>query len=190
MKPSAMLGHVWHAAHGWALALALALIVFVLSNPHLYPDPMLHVVHLFQYLYETMAAQQLELPQDARYGLSERLSYVLGASLLGSSPLPGSVPNLPMMLGTAVMALLATVGLGTLLARVARGPGAAGRLPAEGLLVVTLMVYVAGVSAGLGLAWQRYLVPTCLLAILLSALGLAVVARHLAGRANASRAGE
>jgi hypothetical protein len=75
-----------------------------------------------------------------------------------------------------------TVGLGTLIVRAVRGRGTAGRLPAEGLLVLTLLVYVVGISAGLGLAWQPYLVPTCLLAILLSALGLAVLARHLVAR--------
>jgi hypothetical protein len=48
-------------------------------------------------------------------------------------------------------------------------------------VIVTVLVYFAGVSAGIFLGRPRYLVPTLLLGTLLSGVGLSATIRQLAG---------
>lgn len=166
------LTRAWAAGRGWALALALALGVFVVSNPHLYPNPLLHSGHLFQNRADEMQAQQRLLPKDALHNLNDRVRFVFGGSLIehtASGPRRGGLE-----------AALAGIGLGTLLARVWRGWRRRGHPPAEGLVLVTMLSYFVGVSLGLLLAWPHYLVPTFLLGTILSGLGAAAIVSQLA----------
>jgi hypothetical protein len=74
---------------------------------------------------------------------------------------------------------LATIGGAVLLARTWRGWRRTSHIPAEGLVLVTVLAYFVGVTAGLLLAWPHYLVPTFLLGTVLSGLGLSAVTHSL-----------
>jgi hypothetical protein len=168
----ASLQQAWRAARGWAFALAIALGVFVLSNPHLYSDPLVHTAHLFQNRVAEMLLQQRQLPQDALLNPLERVRFVLGGSLIDSMPLGSR--------GLPLEAVLAAVGFSVLAVRTWAAWRAIRELPAEGLVALTVLVYFAGVSAGLLLAWPHYLVPAFLLACLLSGLGLSTITHSAA----------
>jgi 4-amino-4-deoxy-L-arabinose transferase-like glycosyltransferase len=164
-------GRAWTAGRGWAVAVAVSLGIFVLSNPHLYPNPGLHTAHLFQNRFEEMVAQQRNLPGDAVDNPLERVWFVLQGSLIESTA-TGSR-------GLPLEAALATIGGAVLLARTWRGWRRTSHIPAEGLVLVTVLAYFVGVTAGLLLAWPHYLVPTFLLGTVLSGLGLSAVTHSL-----------
>jgi 4-amino-4-deoxy-L-arabinose transferase-like glycosyltransferase len=167
----ARLGRGWAAGRGWALALAVALLVFVLGDPHLYSNPLLHTAHLFQHRAEEMRRQQRVYPRDAVLNPLERPGHVLASSLIDGT-WAGS-HGLPLEAG------LASLGVAALLVRIRRSWRRTGALPAEGLVLLTVLVYFVGVSAGLLLGWTNYFLPTFLLGSLLSGLGLSALAREL-----------
>ena len=67
-----------HAAAGWGLVVAVALTVFVASDPHLYPDPPLHITHLIEFRARTMVQQEAESRWHAGDDPLERAARVLG----------------------------------------------------------------------------------------------------------------
>jgi 4-amino-4-deoxy-L-arabinose transferase-like glycosyltransferase len=158
----------WQAGQGWVLALLVALGVFVLSNPHLYPNPFLHTAHLFQQRSEEMVGQRFgpNYTQAIDNPL-KRPFYVLGRSLIDYT-LTGSH-------GLPLEVALAGTGAFALLMRTWRGWRQHGQLPAEGLVLLTALTYVAGISAGMLIARIPYFVPTLLLGILMSGLGLSAL---------------
>ena len=162
---------------GWALALLVALGVFVLSDPHLYPDPVSHTGHLFQQRLREERGRQREVPRLAVRDPLERPSHVLGGSLVDGGPIGSR--------GLPVEAVLAVVGLAALLAESWRDWRRNGQVSASGLALLTALVYFVGVSAGLYLLYARYLVPTFLLGALLSGVGARVLI--LAGPVPANR---
>ena len=109
-------------------------------------------------------------PGIALYDPLDRASFVLRESM--GRALTGS-------LGAPLEAVLAAVGGTDLLARIRRGWRETGRLPFEGLVLLTTLVYVLGVTAFLHLALLRYLVPLLIIGALLSGLDLAAVVRWL-----------
>jgi hypothetical protein len=165
------LRHAGAAGRGWALALAVGLGLFVLSDPHLYPNPLLHTAHLFEKRRDEMLDQQRDIASAVSDPL-DRPGYVLHNSLVegtwsGTLELP-------------LEAALATVGAAALAVRTRRGWRRTGQLPAEGLVLLTILTYFAGVSAGLLLDFDRYYVPTLLLGTVLSGIGCAVAAGRVA----------
>jgi hypothetical protein len=166
------LGRAWMAGRGWVLVLVVALGVFVLCNPHLYPDPLLHTAHLFQRRAQEMQQQRQDHPEASIDSPLDRPSYVLGGSLVWGT-LIGSR-------GLMLEASLATVGLAALLMRAWRGWRGKARTPADELLLLLMLSYFAGVSAGASLAYARYLLPTLFLGAVLSGLGAAVLLAQVA----------
>jgi hypothetical protein len=143
----------------------------VLGNPHLYPNPVLHTAHLFQAVTSEFAEAQGSLPQDAVFDPLERLSRVLAGSLVDGT-LSGS-REVPIEAG------LAFFGAISLVIALRRGYSATGCLPPQGLVLLTALAYVVGISAGLYLAWPRYYIPTLLLGTLFSGLGVAALLRQV-----------
>jgi 4-amino-4-deoxy-L-arabinose transferase-like glycosyltransferase len=177
----ARLARAWAAGCGWALALALALGVFVASNPHLYINPLEHTLHLVRQRADEMREQQRILPEDALYRPLERARFVFGGSLVEQTA--SGARRLPLEAG------LAALGAAALLIRTWRGWRRTGFVPAEGLLLLTAAAYFGGVTAGLLLAWPHYLVPTLVLGIVLSCVGLATFLDGLATLAGRLRGG-
>ncbi len=158
----------WRAARGWLLALAVALAAFVVVNPHLYPNPVLHTAHLFEHRLEDESLRQREARRLAVRSLPDSVGRVLGNSLVAGAPF-GS-------LGLPLEAALAALGLVALLARVIRSPGDPSRAGMAGLTLIVTATYFAGVSAGLYLDYARYYVPTLLLGTLLAGSGVQAMA--------------
>ena len=167
--PGDRLRRAWAAGRGWVLAPVVGVALFVLSDPHLYPNPLLHTAHLFQDRAEEMVNQQRVSPGDALLNPLDRPGYVLGGSLIdgtwtGSHGLPFE-------------ALLAGLGGAALLLRTWRGWRQAGLAPVEGFVALTAVVYFAGTSLGLLVPWPNYYLPTLLIGSLLSGLGISAVVR-------------
>jgi hypothetical protein len=171
--PGTRLRRAWDSVRGWSLAAALAMVVFVASNPHLYPNPPLHVAHLFHHraaVGETVQAASPDRAARMQNPLS-RVGYVLSGSLIQGT-WSGSR-------GFPVELMLATLGFGALAARAWRAWKVHGCIRAEAVVLVTVLAYVGGVSAGMVVAQPRYLVPTNLLGCLMSGLGLSVLIRRV-----------
>jgi 4-amino-4-deoxy-L-arabinose transferase-like glycosyltransferase len=163
------LARAWMAGRGWALAVVVACGVFVISNPHLYPNPILHTTHLFAHRIEEGEVAQRYHP-DAAQNIFERSSFVLLGSLAGGT-LTGSR-------GAPLEALLAAAGVVALLAGSWREWRRTGRPPATGLVLLTGLAYFLGTIAFLPVTWDRYLLPTVLLGALFSGLGAAALIRQ------------
>src|SRR5439155_5226018 len=101
------------AAAGWATVVVLGLVVFVASNPHLYPNPILHTAHLFAHRARTMQEQQARHPAKAVRDPMIRLGYVLEGSLVNGTATAG--------LGIPLEPVLAATGGVVLLVRLERG---------------------------------------------------------------------
>jgi hypothetical protein len=115
-----------------------------------------------------MRNQQRTYPELAVLNAPERPGYMLYRSFVemtfsGSRGVPLEAP-------------LAALGLGVLFLRAWRGWRRAGRVGPEAFALVTVIIYFAGVSAGLLLNWQRYSLPTFALGTLLSGIGIATTA--------------
>ncbi|HYU17332.1 MAG TPA: glycosyltransferase family 39 protein [Chloroflexota bacterium] len=143
----------------WAgVVLATAAIVFVASDPFLYPDPIGRSRLLFENRQEEMAVQMRDEPWRAHYDLRERAALVWERSFLHDS-WGGS------HLGWPLEAALAIVGACWLLARaVSRRPGL------DALLLLWVACIFGGVTWGLGYRMQHYFVPSAAMAILLAGL--------------------
>jgi len=166
------LARAWVAGRGWALALAAAVGVFVMSNPHLYPNPVRHTGHLFQTRAEIMRGQQGRVPPpNGVYDPLDRASYLLRGGLVDGT-LTGSR-------GRPLEAALAPLGAATLLVANRRGWRPPGQIPAEGLVLVVALAYCIGIGAFLTVRWDRYLVPTLIIGTLFSGLGLSAMIRWL-----------
>ena len=141
----------------------MAVSVFVLSNPHLYPNPVLHTRHLLEFRVQEALDQQVRYPALAMTNLPDRAAFVIGQSLVGMTATGAyGLPLEPVLFG---------IGAVVLLWQTWRGWRRTGSLPAEGLVILTIVAYFVGVTAGLLMAWERYLVPTLLLGTLLSGVG-------------------
>jgi hypothetical protein len=161
------LARLWAASRGWLAALVVACGVFVLINPHLYPDPLLHTAHLvesraadMQEMYAYFRAESVRNPLDRPRHVI--LGSLVHATLFGSRGLP-------------LEAALAALGAAALLYRTLRQWRH--RLTAEGFVLLTALCYFGGVSAWLLVAFERYFLPTFLLGALLSGLGLSAILR-------------
>jgi 4-amino-4-deoxy-L-arabinose transferase-like glycosyltransferase len=162
---------LWPAARGWFIALLVASGVFVLINPHLYPDPLLHARHLIESRAADMQEMYAYFKADAVRNPLDRPRHVIVGSLV-QAPLFGSR-------GFPIEAALAVVGVAALIHRTLRDWWQSAVLSTDTLVLLTVLCYFAGVSAGLLLAFERYFLPTLLLGALLSGLGLSAITRRL-----------
>ena len=162
----------WSAGRGWALSLVVAGGIFILSNPHLYPDPVRHTVHLFQDRIEEGQAGHRARPELAIATPLAGAAFVLRGSLF-SGTATGS-------LGVPLEALLVMLGVASLIVTGWRDWRGERRLSPVGLALVTAAAYVVGTSVFLDLPWERYLAPTLLLGTVFSGVAVAELARRAA----------
>ncbi len=163
------LSRAWRVGRGWALSLAVALAVWVVTNPHVYPDPIAHTWHYFPQQYRELVELQGMLPDEAVHDRLTGARLVLTWSFV-SLTASGSR-------GVPLEAALALVGGGVLVQRAWRTWRRWGRVAVESWLLVTLLVYLGGIGAGLYLAWDRYGIPSWILVTLLSGAGLSASVR-------------
>jgi hypothetical protein len=78
-----------------------------------------------------------------------------------------------------IEALLVPMGAVILFQRLLRAGKRAGYLSVDGLVLLTVAVYFVGVTATLYVAWARYFLPTLLLGILLSGIGVSTILHRL-----------
>ena len=150
---------VWPAA-----VLVTTSLVFIVSNPFLWPDPVGRSWLLFENRRFEMSEQQQHVPSRAVYALSDRARLVWERSVWNDAFAPSR-------LGKPVEAVLTVVGavwLALLAVRSARGGIGPGSV--ELLVFLWLALLWLGVSLGLGFLLQHYFVPTAMIAILLSGL--------------------
>ena len=172
-SPTNRLRQAWRAGRGWALALVVAVDLFVASNPHLYPDPLLHTMHLVEHRSDELERQQGERPAQAVENPLERPVRVLIGSLIdgvgvGSRGLP-------------LEAVLAALGLTALGRRARQRWRHEHHFGTEAWVILVVLVYYVGTSIPLSIVWRRYFIPTLLLGTLLSGLGVGVIVRQILG---------
>jgi 4-amino-4-deoxy-L-arabinose transferase-like glycosyltransferase len=151
--------HAVRASLAWVGVVAVTgVLVFIASNPFLYPDPVGRTQLLFQTRQREMAAQARDQPERAVHDLGERAVLVWERSLFHET-WSGSYVGWPVEGGLAIL------GAGWLTARaVRRRPGP------DTLLLLWAVCIFGGVTWGLGFRLQQYFVPTALMATLLAGL--------------------
>jgi 4-amino-4-deoxy-L-arabinose transferase-like glycosyltransferase len=169
----ARLRQVMAASRGWALAIVVAVATFLVGNPHLYPRPLVHTMHLLEQRAAEMRDHRRWIPDSATDGPVDRLRYVLGGSLMLGDRLLDGDPAV--WRGSPLGPILAPIGAVGLLVGIRRTWRNHRRLSVGGLLLVTALVYFVGTTATINMYWPRYLIPTCLLGSILSGLGFVVV---------------
>jgi asparagine N-glycosylation enzyme membrane subunit Stt3 len=162
----------WRASRGWLLAVGIAFAVFVLSDPHLYPDPIRHTLHLALFRGAALRGQQLGEP-EAVQGLLQRPRLVLIGSFVAGTPLGSR--------GVPLEAGLAAIGALGLAATTRRAWQRTGRLPAEALPLLAALLLLAGESTLLLVAYPRYWLPSTLLTAIFAGLGAATIAELAPG---------
>jgi 4-amino-4-deoxy-L-arabinose transferase-like glycosyltransferase len=159
------------AGRGWLLAAPVAFVVCVLSNPHFYPDPPLHLWHVVETRGQIVQENQASQERQVVASPVDRARMVVGRALRHDT-ITGSR-------GVPLEAILAPFGALALLLTTVRGAVRTGRPPAEGLVLVTVATYFVGVAVGFSVSWERYFLPTLIVGTILSGVGLAAVLRTL-----------
>jgi hypothetical protein len=186
----------------WAVATgALASVVWVVVNPFLWGDPVGRTWSMLEQQQSIMVEQGAQFGNPVEVSFPERVGLLVYRTFVeNSTPAfdagrpPGSDPllrrtfsELPAPFGVSLELVLATIGLGVLLARVGRVWRAGERRGTEHALLWWLGVYVVGIAANLSLDWPRYYVPTAFFGTALIGLGVAEVValarRRWSGRA-------
>jgi 4-amino-4-deoxy-L-arabinose transferase-like glycosyltransferase len=176
MEPNQRLRRI----RAWVISFVTAVLVFVLINPLLYPDPIGRTAMLFQFRAHEMGIQQAAWPDQmmpadivARVGVIVTHVFVRFPSWETPSDLP-----------LDRLGLFAAVGFGLILARsfreiaVRRTPG-----PFALWLCWGGTIYI-GTIFGMGMAWWQYYVPLVTVNALVEALALGSILRWLGARAN------
>jgi hypothetical protein len=148
----------------WPISVLVAAgVVFLVTNPFLWPDPVGRSWLLFENRRDEMTQQQKDAPSRAVFTLERRAALVWERSVYNDAFSPSRL-RLPL---EAILTVVGAVWLGIRALRPGRG-----RPRAERQVFLWLACLWLGVSLGLGFLLQHYFVPTATIATLLS--GLAV----------------
>ena len=147
-----------------AVAVGVALTVFVAVNPYLWRGPIRGLQGMLEERRDEMAFQQDQWPEYAVLGWLERPWLTVSGSLQ-VGPLAES------QLAAPLNVLLLVVGIAGLIGRLRRD----GLASPAGMLAAWTAGYFVVVVLGLGLKYPRYFMPTTLLFLPLVALGLVLV---------------
>jgi hypothetical protein len=148
----------------WPISVLVAAgVVFLVTNPFLWPDPVGRSWLLFENRRDEMTQQQKDVPSRAVFTLDRRAALVWERSVYNDAFSPSRL-RLPL---EAILTVVGAVWLGIRALRPGRG-----RPRAERQVFLWLACLWLGVSLGLGFLLQHYFVPTATIATLLS--GLAV----------------
>ena len=169
------LSRAWRAGRGWALAIAVSVVIFVVANPHLYPNPPRHAAHLVEQRVREMDDQRSWFPGSAVPSPAAGLRYVLVGSLIDGAAGGAGLPDGTRAgaHGLVLIAGLAAAGAVGMLAQSWHALQRTARPPAAGLVLLTALTYGVGIGLSTHMYWTRYLVPTILLGALVAAAGLA-----------------
>jgi hypothetical protein len=178
----------------WAVSIAVALVVFLISDPHVYRNPLRNTAHLFSDRVTEMRLMRTHYSAFAAPDFSSQTWYVLTGSLVrgmvGGPPARdedfGTLP-LASSTGLPLIVPFVLVGIGTLFVASRRYWRRTRRLSAEVLILVTTAVYLVGTCLTLGMYVERYLLPTLYLVIVLAALGASALIHQALARVTASR---
>jgi hypothetical protein len=129
------------------------------------------VVELLHFRVQEALDQQVRYPAQALTNPYDRAAFMVGRSLFGKTATGA--------FGLSLEAGLFGLGALVLLRQTWRKWPQPSPPPAEGLVVLTVLVYCVGLTGSLLVAWERYLVPTLLLGTLLSGVGAAWIVRWL-----------
>lgn len=153
------------AWRGGALAAVFGVVVFVLVNPFLWPDPIGRSVAMLEFRRQELVGQRALNAGDAvPESLPTRALLLLERTFVTEAPLARRT-GLPL---DAVLAGVGTFGLGRRALRARREGGLVSR---EALVLVWVATFFAGTAPNLGLDWQRYYLPTVALGLLLVGVG-------------------
>jgi len=190
---------VKHMLAGGAITLvvaAIALIVFVILNPALYPDPLARAYGLFAFRQREMQSQMIAYPTAALAEGLPRFQNAVMRTLFTYSVLAGLFrAALGDSLGQVleilpVDMLLVLTGLASAVASVlarwrrrqpeqapSDGSTVESALGATGVSLVFTAVYFVGISANMGLDWDRYTLPLWVFAALWAGVGISWIWR-------------
>jgi hypothetical protein len=172
------------ASKGCLLTLSLGIVVFLVSDPFLYRNPLRNTGAMFAFRAREMREQQRDILEiNPEYGLADTAVYspveqarrVLDGSLVQGT-FTGS-HGVPIELG------LSAIGVWGLCSSAWIGLRSKLRLSPEAFMVLALVTFFGAITAGLLVAWPRYFLPTLLLGSVCSAMGL-VHLGHLAAGAR------
>jgi hypothetical protein len=148
----------------WPISVLVAAgVVFLVTNPFLWPDPVGRSWLLFENRRDEMTQQQKDVPSRAVFTLDRRAALVWERSVYNDAFSPSRL-RLPL---ESILTVVGAVWLGIRALRPGRG-----RPRVERQVFLWLACLWLGVSLGLGFLLQHYFVPTATIATLLS--GLAV----------------
>jgi 4-amino-4-deoxy-L-arabinose transferase-like glycosyltransferase len=141
-----------------------ALLVFILINPYLYPDPLTRTGRMLKFRLEEMATQQQNFPEARLSGVSQRLQ-VEPQRILGELMLP-SFNGAAWLNGALVLAgLVVVVWIVWHWQKTERGAAA--------LAFLAVGVFAVGPALLTPLDWERYYLLPVLFATFLQVTGLA-----------------
>ncbi|MFN8636795.1 MAG: hypothetical protein U0893_23350 [Chloroflexota bacterium] len=163
---------------GSAVAVVVALAVFVGLNPYLWRGPVSGMAGMLDERQREMTEQQEQWPEFAVYGAGDRLwQTAVGSTRVGPW---GEQPLAASVVGLAFGAL----GLAAAVRRA--WPDPLDRL-AVLTLVAWLAVYTVAILAGLKLSYPRYFLPSCLLLLPFCGTGAAIILHAVARQLQRAR---
>jgi hypothetical protein len=161
------------------LSVAVAVLVFVVVDPHIWPNPPVHVEHFFTVLIEGIVSQQQAFPDEALADLVNRARYVLEGALIDRTASGRR--------GWPFEIVLAAIGISALAWRTWRCSSQTGLPPPEGLILIVAVAYLAGPSLVVHMAWPRYVLPSLLVGAVLSGFGISVLLQGIKRAVPAAR---
>jgi hypothetical protein len=129
-------------------------------------------LHMFEDRQSTMAAQRRSDPEASTGNLLDRLSYVSGGSLVTPTRAEHD-DRIRVWHGVPVALALAPFGVARLMTWSWRSRGIRNQPGIDGLILLTAMVYLAGIAVSIQIEWYRYLVPSYVLTSVISGVGAA-----------------
>jgi hypothetical protein len=163
----------WRPLVWWGAVVIVGWALFVAAYPFLWSDPLGRTATLFRHRQIEMQAQQRQYPREAVRDPRDRPGLVLRYALVDRTWATTAL-GVPLDVPLAALGLV-SLGLAARrdwLRRRLVGPAA--------LFLAWLLSYLAGVTLGFGMNWDRYVLPVFLMATLLSGLGAQALFRVLA----------
>jgi hypothetical protein len=152
-----------------ALAAVVGLVVFLVVNPYLWPDPVGRTRAMLEFRQQEMFGQRT-LNEDLAVpdGAVTRLAFLLRRSTLDE-------PWAARRLGLPVEGILAAVGLGVAAVRIVQGRRTGTLVGPEAVVGCWLLVLIVGTAPNLGIDWDRYYLPIVAVGLVFTGLGTAAL---------------
>jgi hypothetical protein len=165
-----------------ALAAVVGLVVFLIVDPFLWPDPIGRTRAMLQFRQQEMFGQralneELAVPE----GIATRVVFLLRRSAVDE-------PWAARRLGLPLEGVLMVVGAVVVAARIWRERRAGSLVDAEAVLGTWMLVMIVGTAPNLGIDWDRYYLPIVALGLIFAGVGTASLvdgARRIVSRRRA-----